>query len=126
MLKEAWGVLSYLPWLQVNVFRSGGILLDFLKEQMVLFPNHQLAQRGWQTALAPRLCTLPPVSLCSPQLCFNLCPHHPPPLEPPYVTVAAHHWRDVWPAEQIGGDICQTWWELVENYCVFYQRACVY
>lgn len=45
-----------MPWLLVNVFRSGGIFLycasDFLKEQMVLFPDYQLARKGWQPLAA--------------------------------------------------------------------------
>lgn len=49
-VERSLGLLSYLPWLLVNVFRSGGIFLDcasdFLKEQMVLFLNYQLARRG--------------------------------------------------------------------------------
>lgn len=78
MLKEAWGVFSYLPWLWVNICIRGGIFLhsafDFLKEQMVLFPNYQLV-RGWgsggggggkqalEAARAPRSCALLPLFL---------------------------------------------------------------
>lgn len=116
------GMLSYLPWLLVNVFMSGCIFLDcasdFLKEQMVLFSYHQLARRGQQPRAAALSASFM-LSCLSLAVFVPLCPlvqSSASPVSPSawlYTTAAVRHWRDVWPAEQIGSDICQTWGDLV-------------
>ena len=98
--------------------------LTFLKNRWCCVPNYQLARRGEQPATSGSspclLCALfSPAPLSS--LPFCLCPSVPsspvfssPSVSaPPLHTVAVRHWRDVWPAEQIESDICQTWGDLV-------------